>query len=439
MTRKQKSAREKGRYTTIFLNILDSPEYRKLSPQAALVWWALKLDPNLHQLGVMPWFRETLSERAKVPLVGIDAAMDELVRDGWIVLDEDRRWVWIRNHLTFDRHYDPTNSKNRVGLLRKICALPATPLVKMACAYCANKGLLPVANLIESGYLVANDALLGSASSLPGSETGPLLGSAPVENSATTERKEELALQAAEDKTLKDAEMSAAEALLSSAPTKTVTKPYTYTNVLGENYVLSSGRKGSTPSTAPGGWSGEAGLLWGEYLGVPPWKRIGTALKPLILVHGWDVVKPIWAAYVKAAAMGGTPEMAVPETFARTFVVRLRRAGLATTAPATGRPAAVVAEPPEPDAISAWARVLGTLEGRPVYEYLRVLDPIRIDGDDFHLRAPEMSARIVGRIIEIHKREVDEVLSLSGLEGKVLRIRSVQPDQPAPSRGFAGV
>ena len=62
---------------------------------------------------------------------------------------------------------------------------------------------------------------------------------------------------------------------------------------------------------------------WAEFLGTAPGGRIGAALKPLWMRHGWDVVRLVWRDACERAASEEDPSYFTPETFARTFLARL--------------------------------------------------------------------------------------------------------------------
>ena len=81
-------------------------------------------------------------------------------------------------------------------------------------------------------------------------------------------------------------------------------------------------------------WSSEACDDWKAVLGVPHGGRIGHALKPLVIEHGWDVVRPIWQRFIAEA----DPRYVNPERFSATFLALLTGR---TPATKTGRGAAM--------------------------------------------------------------------------------------------------
>lgn len=133
--------KDRGSYVSVYTVLLDSPEYDALSPNAAAVWWALKLCPEANQCGVFRVFDDQLSHRSKVPLEWVPGALQELQATDWIRLAG--RWVWIRNHLRWNPSFNPNNPNHVAGLITKISGLPKIPLVREFVSYYQALNYLP--------------------------------------------------------------------------------------------------------------------------------------------------------------------------------------------------------------------------------------------------------------------------------------------------------
>jgi hypothetical protein len=77
-------------------------------------------------------------------------------------------------------------------------------------------------------------------------------------------------------------------------------------------------RRASWTAEACDDWNARFGE-WDEekqqMVGSPPGGRIGKALKPLVSLHGWEIVRPRWRYYLSQSEA----KFASPERFAATF------------------------------------------------------------------------------------------------------------------------
>lgn len=134
--------KDRGDYASIYHALIDSDEYRALSRNGALVWWAIKCAPELGLTGLFPCFREPLSIRSKVPMEELAPAMTELENAEWI--QTEGYFVWVRNHLRFNPSFAPNNPKHVTWLLDTVSGLPKIALTERFVKYYQRLKFIPI-------------------------------------------------------------------------------------------------------------------------------------------------------------------------------------------------------------------------------------------------------------------------------------------------------
>lgn len=140
---------DRGPFVTAYQALMVSPEYKRLSRDAAAAFWALKAGPDNNQLGFFHTYNEAIGDLGKLPPEAIQPAKRELESEGWIKTEGS--WVWIRNHLRFDPLYAPGNPKQVAGLMKKVSALPRIQLAVEFVSYYKRLGFIPKTYRMGSG------------------------------------------------------------------------------------------------------------------------------------------------------------------------------------------------------------------------------------------------------------------------------------------------
>jgi hypothetical protein len=134
--------KDRGDYDTFYRSMPDSEEFEVLSIEAASVLgWGLKLARENNITGIFQLSRDVTAHRAKITIDRLDAALDELERERWIV--RERSWIWIRNQLRFDPSFAPTNERQVKGLFTQLDGLPRLRIVAAFVRYYQRLGYLP--------------------------------------------------------------------------------------------------------------------------------------------------------------------------------------------------------------------------------------------------------------------------------------------------------
>lgn len=139
-------AKDRGWYAATYAAQIDSPEWVKLSLNAAAVWWALKNCRDNNRAGIFPVFREMVACRAKISHEAAQNALRELEAERWILMEgvpPGMTWVWLRNHLRYDPTFTPENEKHVKGLIADIEGMPHIGLVAAFVDYYKSLNYLP--------------------------------------------------------------------------------------------------------------------------------------------------------------------------------------------------------------------------------------------------------------------------------------------------------
>jgi hypothetical protein len=124
--KKVKRAREdRGEYRSIYVSMIDSPEYLSLSAEARAILWPMKM--KLGRAGIDVFYLEGLPRASGYPSDVCEKAVRELVSTKWLVVQGSL--IWLRNGLRFDPS-DPLASPNgRKGIVNFLRTLPKWPII----------------------------------------------------------------------------------------------------------------------------------------------------------------------------------------------------------------------------------------------------------------------------------------------------------------------
>lgn len=121
----------RGDYRATYSVIVDSDEYKALSKDAKLLFWALKHSLGLSGIDVV--FDDQLRDRSGLTQHELDVARQELIDDRW--LEVEGRVHWLRNGLRFEPNVSVSHAKQRAGIERHLKGLPKASVVNRMATY----------------------------------------------------------------------------------------------------------------------------------------------------------------------------------------------------------------------------------------------------------------------------------------------------------------
>lgn len=121
----------RGDYRATYSVIVDSDEYKALSKDAKVLFWALKHSLGLSGIDVV--FDDQLRDRSGLTQHELDVARQELIDDRW--LEVEGRVHWLRNGLRFEPNVSVSHAKQRAGIERHLKGLPKASVVNRMATY----------------------------------------------------------------------------------------------------------------------------------------------------------------------------------------------------------------------------------------------------------------------------------------------------------------
>lgn len=121
----------RGEYRSIYVALVDDPDFQDLSAEARSIFFVLKLKLGLSGIGV--FMEETLPRYTGNPSERVSGGLSELVKRDWLRVE--RNVFWLRNALKFDPS-NPLASKNhRTGVINHMAGLPKLAIVNEFARY----------------------------------------------------------------------------------------------------------------------------------------------------------------------------------------------------------------------------------------------------------------------------------------------------------------
>jgi len=120
---------DRGEYRSVYIVLLDGPDYQRLSPAARLVFLTLKLTAGSTGLLVYPGAAHVLAERTGHTPAEVEAALVELEQAPGDWLQRDGNMVWVVRQLEFEPSLSRSNANHRGWLEAHIRGLPRLPIV----------------------------------------------------------------------------------------------------------------------------------------------------------------------------------------------------------------------------------------------------------------------------------------------------------------------
>lgn len=125
--------KDRGVYRGLYSALPDDPDFQRLSPQARLVLYTLRVCKQAGPGVIFRYYPELLMAQTGLRYQAVETALQELERGVWIM--REGVVVWVRNGLRYDPYMNLGNEKQRKGVLRSIEELPRLPIVLKFCDY----------------------------------------------------------------------------------------------------------------------------------------------------------------------------------------------------------------------------------------------------------------------------------------------------------------
>lgn len=124
---------DRGEYRSIYVALADDPAFLALSPAARLSLLMLKLILGPSGISVVRALTAELIVLTGHTVSEVCAAIDELVKGDWIVIEG--YVVWLRNGLRFEPSKPLASENGRKGISKYLETLPRVPLVNRFAEY----------------------------------------------------------------------------------------------------------------------------------------------------------------------------------------------------------------------------------------------------------------------------------------------------------------
>lgn len=122
---------ERGNYRSIHRALLDDPDFEKLTIEAKLLLFIIKL--QLGQSGIDVVYPGTLESVSGMDSKAIEKALKALSSASWI--HTQGKIIWLRNGLRFEPHFNMENANHVKGIESHTRSLPKQQIVLEYCIY----------------------------------------------------------------------------------------------------------------------------------------------------------------------------------------------------------------------------------------------------------------------------------------------------------------
>lgn len=117
---------DRGERRAVFVAIIHGPDYQRLSPEAKLVLWTLKMLLGALGIAAVPGLLGALEECTGIAATSVPSAVAELEREGWLA--RERNVVWLIRGLAFEPDLRVNDPKHRKFVQRAFGSLPRLPI-----------------------------------------------------------------------------------------------------------------------------------------------------------------------------------------------------------------------------------------------------------------------------------------------------------------------
>lgn len=137
----------RGEYTAIHTALVDDEGFQKLTADARLCFFTLKLILGPSGIEVVRMFVPQMTQLTGLEDARLRLALDELTRENWLRQQGDV--VWLRNGLRFNPNMNLNNDNHKLGVERHLRGLPSLAIVN---AFCEQYGYPEIAIGRGSGW-----------------------------------------------------------------------------------------------------------------------------------------------------------------------------------------------------------------------------------------------------------------------------------------------
>src|SRR5678815_2493668 len=125
----------RGVYRGIHSSLLDDPDFQRLSPSARHVLLTVRLCKDAGPAVIFRYYLEVIARQTGFSTIKVQAALNELEAQRWIVLDHSV--LWVSNGLRHDPMIKLSSAKHTHAVVRQIEALPSSSydLIVKFCEY----------------------------------------------------------------------------------------------------------------------------------------------------------------------------------------------------------------------------------------------------------------------------------------------------------------
>lgn len=123
----------RGLYRGVYSSLPDDPDFQRLSPNARLVFYTCRLCAQAGPAAIFRYYPELLIVQTGLKAPQLEAALQELERETWIL--REGVVLWVRNGLRHDPNVRLANPKHRKGVMRALESLPHLNIVLRFCDY----------------------------------------------------------------------------------------------------------------------------------------------------------------------------------------------------------------------------------------------------------------------------------------------------------------
>lgn len=121
----------RGEYRSIYVALVDDPDFQDLSAEARSIFFVLKLKLGVSGIGV--FMVETLPRYTGNPFERVSEGVSELVDKGWLKVE--RNVFWLRNGLRFDPFSPLASPNQRTSIEKYTATLPKLAIVNEFARY----------------------------------------------------------------------------------------------------------------------------------------------------------------------------------------------------------------------------------------------------------------------------------------------------------------
>jgi hypothetical protein len=120
---------DRGKHQSIHTALIDDPQFQKLTPEAKLCFYTLKLMLGAAGIDVVRAHQLAIAEVTGLGIEAVRTALRDLDNAGFLMIEENV--LWLRNGLRFNPALNLDNSNHRKSIKTHLEGLPALAIVNL--------------------------------------------------------------------------------------------------------------------------------------------------------------------------------------------------------------------------------------------------------------------------------------------------------------------